>query len=127
MGQIVDAKLYLVTILGQGGRGGHDPGIADEDVEARRVELLESGFDGIKRGQVDFDEHYVGALGHLLRFGNDLVGAFLVTTGEVDLLWVVLGQANDRGCTDTSSSYPKRKIQGMMDIGSYNPYLQSQR
>ena len=117
MGQIVDAKLHLVAILRQCGGGGHDPGIADEDVEARRVEFLESGFDGIKRGQVDFDERDFGALVHLLRSRNDLVGAFLVTTGEVDLLWVVLGQAKDRGCTDTSSSYPKRKIQSMIDIG----------
>jgi len=30
---------------------------------------------------------------------------------------VVLGQANNRGCTDTSSSYSKRKTPGMMDIG----------
>lgn len=117
MGQIVDAKLHLVTILGQCGGDGHDPGIANEDVEACRNELLESVFDGIKRGEVDFDEHDVGALGHLLRSGNDLVGAFLVTTGKVDRLWVVLGQANNRGCTDTSSSYSKRKTQGMMDIG----------
>ncbi|KAL9102736.1 MAG: hypothetical protein Q9187_009088, partial [Circinaria calcarea] len=58
MSDMIDAELVFVTVLGQSGFGGHDTGIADEDVESGRLgeEGLGSVLNGGERQLIALDE-----------------------------------------------------------------------
>lgn len=57
MSQMIDGKLDLETILAQRGWGGHNAGVAHEDIETVMHESLHHAIlDGLKRTHVQLDE-----------------------------------------------------------------------
>ena len=86
---------------------GHDACIAEQNVEAGglRSEVLGSGGDRNKRGQVTLDEVNFGAGDGDLDVFDGLGGGLLVAPGEVDVFWVVFGKLLDALCPKAGGTF----------------------
>ena len=80
-----------MTVLAQGRTGCHNASVADEDVEARRAELLERCPGRAQGGKIDFYEDYVDARGGFVDSGDDFGGALFILSCDEDSLRVMLG------------------------------------
>lgn len=88
VGDVVDAELVFVALLGQGGLGGHDASVTDEDIElgALGEEVLGGCLDRGKGELVALDEGELYGCSRHFGLADDLLGALGAAAGEVDVL-----------------------------------------
>lgn len=102
---MVCTKLNFVSILGQSERRGHDASIAHEDVETGsfRLELLGCLFDRRQRCQITFDKGQL-CFSQFLGLVNNSSSPLPVAPAEVDVLWVVFCESENRFLAQASGS-----------------------
>ena len=97
MCNVVHSELILVAIFCQGSIGGHDTGIADEDVELR--DFGDNYFCGfLDRGErqlVAFDERKLHRGGCGIGIIDYALSTLGVAASEIKVLGGVLGQTDD--------------------------------
>ena len=77
------------------GGGGHNAGVAHEDIEAGRVELLGCGLHGCEGCEIAFEEGEFG-IGHCdFDIMDESRSLFVIAPAEVDVFWVVLCESED--------------------------------
>lgn len=106
MPDMVGAELDFVAFFRDAIRAGHDAGIIDQDVEAVILagEGLGGGFDAFERSEIAFEEFNcgVGCFGECcVDFLDCCLGFALVTSCEIDSLWVVFGELMKRFAAQT--------------------------
>ena len=101
VGEVVDPELQFVSIFGQSRGFGHDAGVAHQDVQTIRGELVKGGLDRVKGGEIGFEERDVHIWGGGLDVGCNTFAAGFVAGGEIDLGMVILGMLGARRWTNS--------------------------
>ncbi len=94
---MIHSELVLITFFRQGGIGGHDAGIADENVDRGSLgnDFLCGFFDGREGQLVALDKAELRRRGDGFGIVDYALGALGVPAREIDVLWGVLCQSED--------------------------------
>ena len=105
---MIDSELGFVAVRGQRGRGGHDAGVTDEDIETgfAGLEGLGCGVDGGKRGEIAGEESNGGGGSARVAYrGDQGFRGGAIAARDVDFGGVMLGQSESGAGSEAGGTW----------------------